>query len=93
MEKNEIDEKQKKAYQWAVQQVVENKIKTAAEVARKATALFDIPILADTIQKLVKHYQVLVGRSGPKGKFSKEEMGVLELALLSYVVLSQANCA
>jgi hypothetical protein len=33
-----------------------------------------------------------VRRSGPKGKFSEEEMGTLEVAVLSYVSLSQANC-
>jgi hypothetical protein len=93
VEKNEVDEKKKKAYQWAVRQLVENNIKTAAEAARRATALFDIPVLADTIRKLVKHDQVTVSRSGPKGKFSEEEMGVLEVAVLSYVSLSQANCA
>jgi hypothetical protein len=73
--------------------VVDNNIKTAAEAARRATALFDIPVLADTIQNLVKHDQVIACRSGPKGKFSEEEMGVLEVAVLSYVSLSQANCA
>jgi hypothetical protein len=33
-----------------------------------------------------------VRRSGPKGQFSEEEMGTLEVAVLSYVSLSQANC-
>ncbi len=76
-----------------MQQVIDNNIKTAAEAARTATALFDIPVLADTIRKLVKRDQVTVCRSGPKGKFSEEEMGVLEVAVLSYVLLLQANCA
>jgi len=33
-----------------------------------------------------------VRQSGPKGKISEEEMGTLEVAVLSYVSLSQANC-
>jgi hypothetical protein len=92
VEKHEVDEKKKKAYEWAVKEVVEKNVKTAAEAARRATELFDIPVLADTIRKLIKSECNTVRRSGPKGKFSEEEMGTLEVAVLSYVSLSQANC-
>jgi hypothetical protein len=51
--------------------------------------LFDIPVLADTIWKLIKSECNTVPRSG---QFSEEEMGTLEVAVLSYVSLSQANC-
>jgi hypothetical protein len=60
--------------------VVENITKTAAEAARRVTMLLDFHVLVDTIQKLIKHDQATVCRSGPKGKFSEEEMGVLEVA-------------
>lgn len=92
-EKNEADSLKKKAYQWAVRQVLDKTVKTASEAARRATELFDITVLPDTIRKLVKKDQDTISRSGPKGKFTEEEMGVLEVAVLSYVSLSQANCA
>ena len=41
----------------------------------------------------MKKDQETISRSSPKGKFMEKEMGVLEVAVLSYVSLSQANCA
>ena len=41
----------------------------------------------------MKNGKATVGRSGPKGKFTEAEMGTLEVAVLSFVALSQANCA
>jgi hypothetical protein len=92
-EKNEADSLKKKTYHWAVHQVSNKTFKTASEAAQRATKLFEITVLSDTIRKLVKKDQDTIFRSGPKGKFTEEEMGVLEVAVLSYVALSQANCA
>ncbi len=73
--------------------MVQNKCKTYAEASRKATELFSLQVQPDTVRKCVKNGKATVGRSGPKGKFTEAEMGTLEVAVLSFVALSQANCA
>ncbi len=91
-EKNEVENKRQAAYAWAVQQVNENAETNAAKVARVASLKFDLDVKADTVWKLLRNNRVTTSRSGPKGKFTDAELEALEVAILSYLALSQANC-
>jgi superfamily II DNA helicase RecQ len=73
VEKHEVDEKKKKAYEWAVKEVVERNVKTAAEAARRATELFDIQVLADTIRKLIKSECIQCVKVDQRGKSVKKK--------------------
>ena len=92
-EKNEVEKKRQAAYAWAVQQVNENVETNAAKVAREASLKFDSDVKADTVWKLLRNNRVTTSRSGPKGKFTDAELEALEVAILSYLALSQANCS
>lgn len=92
-EKNEVEKKRQAAYTWAVQQVNENVETNAAKVAREASLKFDSDVKADTVWKLLRNNRVTTSRSGPKGKFTDAELEALEVAILSYLALSQANCS
>jgi len=73
VEKHEVDEKKKKAYEWAVKEVVEKNVTTAAEAARRATELFDIQVLADTIRKLIKSECIQCVKVDQRGKSVKKK--------------------
>jgi hypothetical protein len=49
-EKNEADSLKKKAYRWAMCQVLDKTVETASEAAQRATEHFDITVLPDTIR-------------------------------------------
>ncbi len=92
-EKNEVEKKRQAAYAWAVQQVSKNVETNVAKVAREASLKFNLDVVADTLRKLLWNNRVTTTRSGQKGKFTEEELKALEVSILTYLALSQANCS
>ena len=63
-----------------------------AQVAREASELFNEDVKADTIRLYLRNGHTTLSKVGRKGKFSDDELKVLEAAILSYISLAQANC-
>jgi hypothetical protein len=92
VEKNELDKKQALAYEWAINEATKYAKVCIAQVAHDATSRFDLEVKADTVCKIINHGGLSISYPGPKGKFTDDEMEALEVALLSFLALLQANC-
>lgn len=92
VEKNELDKKRSMAYEWAINEATKYAKVCIAQVARDASSRFDLEVKADTVRKIINRGGHSISRPGPKGKFTDDEMEALEVALLSFLALSQANC-
>jgi hypothetical protein len=61
-------------------------------VCCNASERFNVEVKSDTVRKIILRGGSSICRPGPKGKFTNKEMEALEVALLSFLALSQANC-
>ncbi len=76
----------------AVAEAAKSKDTNIAQLCRKASEQFNLEVKDESV-----HKNILCGGSsiycpGPKGKFTDEEMEALEVTLLLFLALSQANC-
>ncbi len=92
VEKNESDKRRTIAYERAVAEAIKCKKANIAQVCRNASERFNLEVKSDTVHKIILRGGSSICRPGPKEKFTDEEMEALEVALLSFLALSQANC-
>ena len=89
IERNENLGKLQKAYAWAVSK--KDEYKNKVELADKASEMFNVRIVPQTLRKLIREGRSQIMLSGPKRKVPQEDMDALSSALNTWLAIGQIN--